>query len=80
MESPFPFGPILLFAFLSALLLSGIGLRAKIPFFQRFLVPSCLLGGLLGLVFTNTGMVPFSFSRLEKWHTISSTFPLFPWD
>jgi ESS family glutamate:Na+ symporter len=65
MESPFPFGPILLFAFLSALLLSGIGLRAKIPFFQRFLVPSCLLGGLLGLVFTNTGMVPFSFSRLE---------------
>jgi len=65
MQSPFPFEPMLLFGFLSALLLTGIGVRANVPFFQRFLVPSCLLGGLLGLVLTNTDLVPFSFSRLE---------------
>jgi ESS family glutamate:Na+ symporter len=65
MQSPFPFESMLLFGFLSALLLIGIGLRAKIPFFQRFLVPSCLLAGVLGLILTNMDLVPFSFSRLE---------------
>jgi ESS family glutamate:Na+ symporter len=65
MQSPFPFESVLLFGFLSALLLVGIGLRAKISFFQRFLVPSCLLAGLLGLILTNMGWVPFAFSRME---------------
>jgi len=65
MQSPFPFESMLLFGLLSALLLIGIGLRAKVPFFQRFLVPSCLLGGLLGLILTNMDWVPFSFSRVE---------------
>jgi ESS family glutamate:Na+ symporter len=65
MQSPFPFQSVLLFGFLSALLLIGIGLRAKIPFFQRFLVPGCLLAGLLGLILTNMGWIPFDFSRME---------------
>ena len=49
MNTPFPFDGMLVFGFLSILLLVGVGLRAKVGFFQRFLVPSCLIGGILGL-------------------------------
>ena len=54
MNTPFPFDGILTFAFLSVLLLMGVGLRARVGFFQRFLVPSCLIGGVLGLVLMHT--------------------------
>jgi ESS family glutamate:Na+ symporter len=50
MEAPFPFDSILAFGFLSTLLLVGIALRAVIPAFQYFLLPSCLIGGILGLI------------------------------
>ena len=50
MNTPFPFDGMLAFAFLSALLLLGVALRAKIGFLQRYLVPGCLIGGTLGLV------------------------------
>ena len=41
---------LLAFGWLGVMLLIGIFLRAKIPFIQRFLFPSCLLGGLLAWV------------------------------
>jgi len=56
MNTPFPFDGMLVFGFLSMLLLIGVGLRAKVAFFQRFLVPSCLIGGLLGLVVMHAGV------------------------
>jgi len=65
MQSPFPFQSILLFGFLAILLLVGVALRAKIPFFQRFLFPSCLIGGLLGLILVNTGLLHFSSRNLQ---------------
>ncbi|MGD2125903.1 MAG: sodium/glutamate symporter [Desulfobacteraceae bacterium] len=65
MESPFAFEPVLLFGFLSVLLLVGVVVRAKVRLFQRFLVPSCLIGGILGLILLNADLLPFSFSRLE---------------
>ncbi len=65
MNTPFPFDSMLAFAFLSMLLLMGVGLRARVRFFQRFLVPSCLIGGVLGLVLMHTGVLGVETSTIE---------------
>jgi len=65
MNIPFPFQPMLTFGFLSIMLLVGIFLRNKLRFFQYFLIPSCLVGGILGLIFISTGIVKIEASSLE---------------
>ena len=65
MTTPFPFDGMLAFAFLSVLLLMGVGLRARVGFFQRFLVPSCLIGGVLGLVLMHTGVLGIDTATVE---------------
>jgi len=65
MKIPFPFESMLIFGFLSIMLLIGIFLRTKTKLFQKFLIPSCLLGGLLGLIFISTGIVKVEASNLE---------------
>jgi len=40
MQSPFPFESMLAFGCLAVMLLAGLLLRAKIDFFQRFLIPN----------------------------------------
>lgn len=57
MQIPFPFKPFLVFGSMAIFLLIGIILRAKIRFFQRFLFPSCLIGGTLGLIVLHTGLL-----------------------
>ena len=66
MHSPFPFDTMLVFAFLSVALLAGLILRAQVPFFQRFLFPGCLIGGVLGLLLVQTGIVPWPVSGFES--------------
>lgn len=53
MSTPFPFEPLVVFGFLSAMLIAGVLLRATIPIFQKILFPASLIGGLLGLFFIN---------------------------
>lgn len=65
MNSPFPFDSMLVFAFLSTLMLAGIVLRAKFRLLQKFLFPSCLVGGMLGLILLQTGVVDISGSLIE---------------
>ena len=65
MNTPFPFDGMLAFAFLSVLLLMGVGLRARVGFFQHFLVPSCLIGGVLGLVLMHTGVFGIESATIE---------------
>ncbi len=65
MDTPFPFEPLLVFGFLSIMLLLGVFLRVKIGIFQKYLFPSCLIGGVLGLLLINTGLVPLEVSNLE---------------
>ncbi len=65
MKIPFPFEPFIVFGYLAIFLLSGVYLRAKFRFFQHFLIPSCLIGGILGLVFISTGIIHPSSSLLE---------------
>ena len=65
MTSPFPFESMLVFGWLASMLLVGVFLRAWTPFFQRFLFPSCLIGGITGLVIINTGIIDIATSDLE---------------
>jgi glutamate:Na+ symporter, ESS family len=67
METPFPFEPLLLFGFMGIVLLVGMFLRAKIKFFQKFLIPSCFLGGTIGLILISTGLVSASIDLLESY-------------
>lgn len=65
MHSPFSFDLPLVFGFLSAMLLISILLRAKVAVIQRFLIPSCLIGGVLGMFMVNLGAVPIPAETLE---------------
>ena len=67
MPSPFPFDAMVLLGWMASMLIIGVALRAKIPFFQRFLFPSCLIGGILGLVLTNAGVVGFAGTEFETY-------------
>jgi ESS family glutamate:Na+ symporter len=57
MTTPFSFDLLLVFGFLSIMLLLGVTLRAWMPFFQKLLFPSSLIGGLIGLVLINLGVI-----------------------
>ncbi len=47
----------LVFGWVGSLLLLGVLLRSKIPFFRHYLVPSCLIGGIVGFILVNLGWV-----------------------
>jgi ESS family glutamate:Na+ symporter len=57
MTTPFPFDLLLVFGFLSVMLLVGVIFRAWIPFFQKLLFPASLIGGLFGLALINAGVI-----------------------
>jgi ESS family glutamate:Na+ symporter len=65
MASPFSFEPMLVFGWLASMLLIGVLLRARMPFFQRFLFPGCLIGGIAGLILINTRIINIAASDLE---------------
>ncbi len=58
MTPSFPFELVLAFAFMGASMWVGVLLRAKIKFLQTFLVPASMIGGLLGMVLLNCGLIP----------------------
>ena len=58
MNTPFPFELLIAFAIIGACLWAGAFLRARVAFFQKFLVPSSLIGGIIGLIFFNVGALP----------------------
>ncbi|MCK5098344.1 MAG: hypothetical protein KAR45_09585, partial [Desulfobacteraceae bacterium] len=57
MPPPFTFDPLLVFGFLSIMLLSGLILRAYIPIFQKIMFPASLTGGLIGLLLVSFDFV-----------------------
>ena len=66
MNIPFQFESMLIFGWMSAMLLTGVLLRARIRFFQKFLIPSCLIGGVLGLVLASCGIIRFPSDSWES--------------
>jgi ESS family glutamate:Na+ symporter len=65
MASPFPFESMIVFGWLASMLLVGVFLRACIPFLQRFLFPSCLIGGVVGLILMHTPLIQIAAFDLE---------------
>jgi ESS family glutamate:Na+ symporter len=65
MGIPFEFGSFLAFGSLAIMLLVGIFFRANVKFFQNYLIPSCLIGGVLGLVLENVGVIKFTGTEFE---------------
>ena len=71
------FMPLMIaFGWLSGMLLIGVFLRAKVPLFQKFLFPACLIGGLLGFVLVSVGWVNISdkFFTLMAYHLFNIGF------
>jgi ESS family glutamate:Na+ symporter len=62
---PVPFEPMLLFGSFAAMLILGVLLRATMPFLQKFLMPSCLIGGIIGLVLIGLGVLNFASSDIK---------------
>jgi ESS family glutamate:Na+ symporter len=48
------------FGWISILLIAGVILRAKIGFFQKFLFPAAIIGGLAGFVLKSLGVIAIS--------------------
>ena len=46
-------------AIIGLMLLVGVVLRAKIKVFQSFLIPAAIIGGAIGFILINTGILPF---------------------
>lgn len=65
MNNPFPFESMLTFGFLSCLLLLGVAIRAKMGLFQRMLIPSCLIGGAIGLLVLHISTLESQLDSLE---------------
>ncbi len=65
MQTPYSFDLLILFGFLSILLLIGTAIRAKVKMIQRFLFPSCIVGGIIGMVLLNTRLLPIDFHMVE---------------
>ncbi len=55
--TPVSFNGLAVFAWMAIFLLIGMFIRAKVPFFRRFLIPSCIIGGTVGLIFQATGLI-----------------------
>ncbi|MBI9075224.1 MAG: hypothetical protein JEZ02_07425 [Desulfatibacillum sp.] len=66
MNVPFAFDSMLVFAWLSFFFLVGIYLRARVGFIQKFLFPSCLVGGFAGLILMQTRLIDVETSALEN--------------
>ncbi len=65
MQEIFPFDTMLIISSLAVFLLVGVILRATIPFFQKFLIPSCLIGGFIVMVLRNLQILDISHATLE---------------
>jgi ESS family glutamate:Na+ symporter len=67
MDTPFPFEAVLVFGIMGVMLLFGVFLRARVKFFQGFLIPSCFIGGVLGLILLSLGVITVSTPLLETY-------------
>ncbi len=71
MTTPFDMNLMLAFGFCGICIYVGVFFRSKIKFFQSFLVPACMVGGLLGMILMNLKIIPL---REEDFQTIAYHF------
>ncbi len=78
--TPVAFTGIITCAWIGVFLLLGMFLRSAFPAFRKYLIPSCIIGGVLGLIFQNTGLadatgfgIDVSFLQLLVYHLFCLT-------
>ncbi len=71
MVAPFDMSYFLALGFAGVCIYFGVFLRAKIQFFQKFLVPSCMIGGITGMILMNLKVIPL---EVELFQTIAYHF------
>jgi len=77
--TPFPFEILVVFGFLSVMLLAGVVLRAYIPFLQKMLFPASLIGGLLGLILINLGLISLDIETIKSFAYHFFNISFIPW-
>ncbi len=81
-SAPYPFELFVSLGWIALFLLIGAVLRMKISLFQKYLIPGCMAGGLIGFLFVNSGITDFlgpfapNFQSLEGiiYHIYNLTF------
>ncbi len=58
MNPPFEMDYFLAFGYIGICIFIGVCVRALFKPLQHFLVPACMIGGLLGMAVMNTGFIP----------------------
>ena len=71
METPFEMSYFLAFGFIGICIYIGVFLRAKIKFLQNFLVPACMIGGIIGMILSNLNLIPL---KAEYFQTLAYHF------
>ncbi|MBW2408665.1 MAG: hypothetical protein JRF72_02630 [Deltaproteobacteria bacterium] len=71
MNTPFEMSYFVAFGFIGICIYAGVFLRAKIKFLQRFLVPACMIGGIIGMILINLDLIPL---KTELFQTIAYHF------
>jgi ESS family glutamate:Na+ symporter len=67
MESPFSFHGILPFFWIGALMVAGMLAVRAVPWLSRYLVPACLVAGVIGFLLTNLGVTGVEGTAFESW-------------
>lgn len=65
MKTPYEMSYFLAFGFIGFCILFGVFLRGKIKFFQRFLVPASMIGGIAGMVVINLRLIPLDMELFQ---------------
>ena len=71
MNTPFDMSYFLAFGFIGICIYIGVFLRARIRFLQSFLVPACMIGGIIGMILINLDLIPL---KAELFQTIAYHF------
>ncbi len=58
MNTPVDMSYFLAFGFIGICIYTGVFLRAKIKLLQNFLVPACMIGGIIGMILLNLNLIP----------------------
>ena len=65
METPFNMDYFLAFGCIGIAIYCGVFIRAKVKLMQRFLVPACMIGGILGMIVMNLGLIPLDVTLFQ---------------